>query len=113
MNDHEVSWRGWVLRGGVFVILGVFVSGCGFWRSYEDPDFHAGRAERVCHPLGQCMKGSWVASDGTDRDPEPTHDRCVQTADQGRRNDWWNQSVSRGMEIGTCMEKEGFRLQQF
>jgi hypothetical protein len=43
---------------------------------------------------------------------QPAKRQCNGEADQSYGNGWWEDSVARGLEIGACMEKKGFTLQQ-
>jgi hypothetical protein len=97
----------------VFCIFVFFcLSGCGIWNGYVDPDYESSRADRLCHPYGQCTQGTWVANDGTANDPLITKTECEKAVDQRYGNGWWGDSVARGLEIGNCMEKHRLTLQQ-
>ena len=41
-----------------------FLCGCSIWDSYLDPDYDTSRANRLCHPYGDCSQGTWVAVNG-------------------------------------------------
>ena len=92
----------------VFFCLG----GCSIWNSYLDPDYQSTRADRLCHPYGECLQGTWVAVDGFAKDSTEAKTQCHEAVDQRYGNGWWADSVARGLEIGRCMEKKGYRLQQ-
>ncbi|MCA9460690.1 MAG: hypothetical protein KC590_01035 [Nitrospira sp.] len=96
------------------VILALGVGGCAIWESNRHPDYQSTRAAYICHPYGNCYQGQWgpVDSLGTDQ-PEATvsHSVCRQEIDRGHEEDvWWDKSVTRGLEIETCMLQKGFRL---
>jgi hypothetical protein len=96
----------------LFLLVAFFwVGGCNFWNSYLHPDYGPSRADRLCHPYGDCSQGTWVAMDGSVKDPTEAKTQCHEAV-QHHGNGWWDDSVSRGLEIGTCMEKKGYILQQ-
>jgi len=102
-----------VQRKYVFILLVFFLlGGCSIWNSYLDPDYESTRADRLCHPYGDCSQGTWVAGDGTAQDSTVAKVQCQDVVDQSYGNGWWADSVSRGLAIGTCMKKKGFSLQQ-
>jgi hypothetical protein len=86
--------------------------GCGIWESYIHPDFSSSRADRICHPYGDCSQGVWVSKFGMGESPVEAQVTCLEQVDQSQGNGWWKNSVSQGMEIGECMEKKGFVLRQ-
>ena len=102
----SIEWSALIL------VISLGLSGCSIWDGYEDPDYRSSRAEQVCHPYGQCSQGKWVARDGMAKDPHVAKVKCRETIDQQYGNRWWNDSVAKGLEIGRCMEKKGFQLQQ-
>lgn len=109
LNDHSESIQGkWVFLFVVFFGL----SGCSLWNSYLDPDYQSSRAERVCHPYGECLQGTWVAVNESDQDATIAKTQCTEAVDQRYGNGWWTDSVARGLEIGKCLESKGYRLQQ-
>lgn len=106
-NRWEVVQSKWVLLFLVFFGL----SGCGIWNSYLDPDYQSTRADRLCHPYGECSQGTWVAVNESAYDVREAKTQCRDEVDQRHGNGWWKDSVAKGLEIGTCMEKKGFKLQ--
>jgi hypothetical protein len=95
------------------ILLGFFWSGgCSIWNASLHPDYQSSRADRLCHPYGQCSQGTWVAVDGTTKDPTVAKTECQESVDQHNGKEWWADSVARGVAIGECMEKKGYRLQQ-
>ncbi len=94
----------------LLVFLGL--AGCSVWNGYVDPDYGSSRADQLCHPYAQCSQGNWVASDGMGKVSTVAKKECQNEVDQRFGNGWWSDSVSRGIEIGRCMEKKGYRLQQ-
>lgn len=107
------KYRGRVQRKCVLIFLVFFwLGGCSIWNGDLEPDYESSRADRLCHPYGQCTQGFWVAIDGTAKDPILVKTQCDEVVDQRYGNGWWADSVSRGLEIGSCMEKHGFRLRQ-
>lgn len=98
----------WLLLFVAFFGLG----GCSLWNSYLDHDYQSTRADRLCHPYGECSQGTWVAVNGSAKDSTEAKTQCRDEADQHSGNGWWKDSVARGLAIGACMEKKGYRLQQ-
>jgi len=92
----------------VFFLLG----GCSLWNGYLDPDYESSRADRLCHPYGECSQGNWVAGEGTAIDPIVAKTQCQEAVNQRYGNEWWEDSVTRGLEMKRCMEKKGYTLQQ-
>ena len=111
-KQHKKHRR--MLQGKCIFIVCVFFwfAGCSIWNEDLDPDYKSSRADRLCHPYGQCSQGSWVSIDGTAKDPILVKTQCDEVVDQRYGNGWWADSVARGLEIGSCMEKHGFRLRQ-
>jgi len=103
-----------IIQGKCVLIYFVFfwLGGCSLWNGYVDPNYGSSRADRLCHPYGQCSQGSWVAIDGTARDTLAVQAECEKGVDQRYGNGWWEDSVARGLEIGRCMEQQGFMLRQ-
>jgi hypothetical protein len=52
-----------------------------------------------------------VAIEGSVKDSTEAKTQCHEVV-QPHGNGWWEDSVARGLEIGTCMEKKGYMLQQ-
>jgi len=101
-----------VLGKYAFVLFVFFwLGGCSVWNAYLDPDYESSRADRLCHPYGQCSQGTWVAGVGTAEDSTAAKTQCHDALDQ-RYGSWWDNSVARGLEIGRCMEEKGYSLQQ-
>ena len=101
------------MRKSLFILLVLFLSGgCSIWNAALDPDYESSRAGRLCHPYGECSQGTWVADDGMVQDSNIAERECYETVDRGEKDEWWTDSVARGLEIGRCMEKKGFTLQQ-
>ncbi len=111
-TSPQDRWK--IVQGKCVCVLVVFfwLGGCGLWDSYLDPEYQSTRADRLCHPYGQCSQGTWVAVDGTTRNVEEVRRQCRQEVDQHYGNGWWKDSVARGIAIGSCMEKKGYTLQQ-
>ena len=89
-----------------------WLSGCSLWDGYLDQNYQTSRAERVCHPYGECSQGVWVSNGRLSQDETLAMTECQKEVDQRDGNGWWADSVTRGLEIGTCMEHKGFTLQQ-
>ena len=101
------------IRTSLFILAVFFLlSGCGIWNAALDPDYKSSRADRLCHPYGECSQGTWVADAGTVQDPNVAKRECHETVDRNNGDEWWTESVARGLEIGRCMENKGFILQQ-
>ena len=102
-----------VLENCLLILLAFFwLGGCSIWNGYLDPDYESSRADRLCHPFGDCSQGNWVAVDGSAKDSTIAKTQCHEAIDQHYRNGWWEDSVARGLEIGRCMENKGYTLQQ-
>lgn len=98
---------------GKFLLLSLsffFLGGCSIWESYFHPDYDSTRADRICHPYGDCSQGEWVAKDGTGTNSTEAQLQCVAQVAGNHGNGWWNNSVTHGLEIGECMEKKGYVL---
>ena len=105
----------WQRCGGrtLMVCLTVFLmGGCSIWESYPHPDHGSSRADRICHPYGDCVQGKWVSKDGAGTDPTEARLHCVAEVSQDEGNDWKKNSVTHGLEIGECMEQRGYTLIQ-
>jgi len=102
------------LQKELVLILLVFLwlGGCGIWNGYLDPDYESSRADRLCHPYGQCSQGIWIAGEGATQDSAVAKVQCQEEVDQRYRNQWWADSVARGLEVGSCMEGKGYTLRQ-
>ena len=114
LRNRQTKNHGDLLQGkSVFILLVFFwLGGCSIWNGYLDPDYESSRADRLCHPYGQCSQGSWVAGDGTTQDSAVAKVQCQEAFDQPYGNGWWASSVARGLAIGNCMEEKGYRLRQ-
>ena len=114
LRNKQTNNPGNIVQRKYAFILFVFfwLGGCSIWNSYLDPDYGITRADRLCHPYGDCSQGTWVAGDGMAQDSTVAKVQCQDAVDQSYGNGWWADSVSRGLEIGTCMKKKGFSLQQ-
>lgn len=107
-SHREINQR----RAGFILVIFFCLGGCSLWNGYVDPEYGSSRANRLCHPYGQCSQGKWVAIDGTATDPLVAQSECEKTVDQRHGNGWWEDSVARGLEIGNCMGQRGFILRQ-
>ncbi|MDR4462610.1 MAG: hypothetical protein MRJ67_19150 [Nitrospirales bacterium] len=90
----------------------LLLGGCNLWESYYHPDHGSSRADRLCHPYGDCVQGKWVSANGAGKDPMETHSACVALVAAEQGNDWTRNSVTQGLEISECMEQQGFTLKQ-
>ncbi len=105
----QITDRGqWILC----FLCTAFLTGCGIWDSYLHPDYQSTRAERLCHPYGNCSQGAWIANEGIDPDVQEAKIQCQEEVDRLHGNGWWLDSVSKGLEVGDCMEKKGYVLRQ-
>ncbi|HNP60664.1 MAG TPA: hypothetical protein PKM72_07485 [Nitrospirales bacterium] len=100
--------------GGALILCLSFLSigGCSIWESYSHPDHGPTRADRICHPYGDCVQGVWVATDRAETGTAEAHAHCVTQVGAEQGNDWKKKSVTQGLEIGECMERRGFLLKQ-
>ena len=105
--DHVNRW----LRIVMVLLFGAFW-GCTIWNSQNNPDYSSTRAERICHPYGNCSQGTWVAKNETPESWQEMKRYCTDAVDKRYESEWWNASVTRGMEINRCMEQHGFTLEQ-
>ncbi len=96
------------MLGLSFFLLG----GCSIWESYSHPDYSSSRADRICHPYGDCSQGEWISKDGVETDPAEARLQCVDQVTESHGNGWLKNSVTNGLEIGECMEKKGYVLRQ-
>ena len=112
MGKH-ISWFDVAGKGFVLALIVMSLNGCSLWEFYLDPDYRSTRAERICHPYGDCTQGTWVAASGVEMEPSDAKSECIQEADESQGNGWWNGSVSRGIQIRECMEKKGYSLTQY
>jgi len=101
-------WGNGLMLGLSFFLLG----GCSIWESYSHPDYSSSRAERICHPYGDCSQGEWLSKHGIGADPTKAQLQCVEEVAEIHGNGWWKNSVTNGLEIGECMEKKGYVLRQ-
>ena len=93
--------------------LGFFLlSGCSIWDSYSHPDYGSTRADRICHPYGDCSQGEWVSVEGVGANPSEARLQCVEEVSESHGNGWLNNSITHGLEIGECMEQRGYTLNQ-
>ena len=67
-----------------FFVLG----GCGIWNGYLDSDYGSSRADRLCHPYGQCAQGTWVAIDPMGKDPQVAKRECEEAVAQRYGDSW-------------------------
>ena len=111
-KQFNYSWKMIAGKCLFLLVVSFWLGGCGLWNSYLHPDYGSSRADRICHPYGDCSQGTWVAIDGSSKDSTNAKAQCHEEAYKKHGNGWWEDSVARGLEIGTCMEKKGFSLQQ-
>ncbi len=95
----------------LFLVI-ILVGGCSIWNANLHPNYGSSRAERLCHPYGECSQGTWVAVDGTTQDVAEAQTSCHDVVAQRYGNGEWEESVAKGLEIRRCMEKKGYNLQQ-
>ena len=101
----------WMCPLGLFLVS-IFVGGCSIWNANLEPNYNSSRANRLCHPYGECSQGTWVAVDGAEPDPSVAQNLCDELIAQRYENGEWENSVAKGLEVGRCMEKKGYRLQK-
>lgn len=112
---HTTFCKRHSIKGLLMVCLAVSLSGCGIWEHNVHPDYQSTRADYICHPYGDCFYGQWVPVSPEIIDPGDAmtaHAFCMQEEDHGQEHAWWKGSVTRGVNIGECMEQRGFRLRQ-
>ncbi len=106
-REKIVQWMCLLLLSLVIILVG----GCSLWNANFDPNYKSSRADRLCHPFGECSQGTWVAVDGAEQDPTVVKKQCAKLVAQLYGNGEWEDSVAQGLEIGRCMEKKGYALQ--
>ena len=104
----QKCWGNGLMAGLSFLLLG----GCSIWESYSHPDYGSTRADRICHPYGDCMQGVWVSNGWAETDPAEARLQCIEEVAESHGNGWLKNSVTHGLEIGECMEKRGYTLKQ-
>ena len=100
------SWLGPILVGTVFL------SGCvsNIWDKYAYPNYGSSRSDRLCHPYGSCVQGSWMKVGKSEIDAIIDYVTCEdQTLEQ--YHNWSLQTVTMGFEVGRCMQGKGYELQ--
>jgi hypothetical protein len=116
LYNRQAKKHGDILQGKPIFILLMFLwfGGCSIWNGYLDLDYGSSRADRLCHPYGQCSQGIWVAGagNGTVQDSTLAKVQCQEAVDQRYGNGWWADLVARGLEVGSCMEDKGYTLRQ-
>ncbi len=95
----------------IFLVV-IWLGGCSIWDANLHPNYESSRADRLCHPYGECSQGTWVAVDGGEQVPTVVKNQCDELVAQRYGNGEWEDSVAKGLEIGRCMEKKGYRLRQ-
>ena len=93
---------------GLLVLCSMFW-GCEVWEQYVRPDYSASRAERLCHPFGECTQGHWVHVGKSEIDAIVDYDECGYDYEH-RYGKWGSPSVSTGLEMGECMKSKGYTL---
>jgi len=97
----------------LIIIMGaLMLSGCitEIWESYAFPDYGSSRADRLCHPYGNCGQGQWVQTGKSKIDAIIDYVTCEdQTLEQYKT--WSLRTVTMGFEVGHCMEGKGYELQ--
>ena len=89
----------------------IMTSGCvtQIWESYPTPNYGPSRAEQICHPYGDCYQGGWVTTTQLMLDPDEAYKDCEDKSGL-QQNGWWDETVSKGLEVGRCMRSMGFKL---
>ena len=93
---------------GLLVLCFMFW-GCEVWEQYVRPDYSAARAERLCHPFGDCTQGHWVHVGKSEIDAIVDYEECENDFEH-RHGKWGAQSVAIGLAMEECMESKGFTL---
>jgi hypothetical protein len=105
-------WQNCWKRAPLAALSMFLLMGCSIWNSYPHPDYSSSRADRICHPYGDCSQGEWVEKFESGTSSVDAQLECIAQIDQSRGNGWWKNSVTHGLEIGECMEKKGYVLRQ-
>lgn len=101
------------MRKSLFILLMFLgLGGCSFWNAALEPDYKSSRADRLCHPYGECSQGTWVANDSSTQNLPVAKRECHEIVDGREGDKWWTDSVARGLEMGRCMKEKGFTLEQ-
>ncbi len=93
-------------------LMVICLGGCSIWDANLHPNYESSRADRLCHPYGECSQGSWVAVDGASPNVDEAKMSCYDVVAQRYGNGEWEETVAKGLEIRRCIEKKGYRLQQ-
>lgn len=97
-------WR--MLSVGAIVLA---CASCQMWNDYASPGFDPARADRLCHPYGDCVQGHWAPEASSEGHSELAYRSCE--ADLAKRHGpWVQQTVALRLEIQQCMKTHGFRL---
>ena len=95
----------------LFLVV-IWLGGCSIWDANLHPNYESSRADRLCHPYGECSQGTWVAADGASPDVDEVKMACHDVVSHRYGNGEWEEPVAKGLEIRRCMEKKGYKLQQ-
>lgn len=96
----------------LMILVVICLGGCSIWDANLHPNYESSRANRLCHPYGECSQGTWVAVDGGSTDLDEAKMACHDVVAHRYGNGEWEESVAKGLETRRCMEKKGYRLQQ-
>ncbi len=96
----------------LIIMVGICLGGCSIWDANLHPNYESSRADRLCHPYGECSQGTWVAVDGASPFVNEAKMACHDVVSQRYGNGEWEESVAKGLEVRRCMQKKGYRLQQ-
>ena len=105
--------QGWYRAIGLFFCISVSVglSGCvsDFLGRYAEYDYTTERGTRLCHPFWDCQQGQWMRVGKSDIDTIVDHALCEGELEV--YGEWFDNSVSQGLEARRCMEIKGYALQ--
>lgn len=94
------------------VLIGIlFLTGCLLetWEGLVQDEYKSSRADRICHPYGDCEQGEWVRIGKSEIDAflaySECEDRFVETHGQ-----WSEDTIVMGLEVGRCMKSKGYIL---
>ncbi len=67
-SQQKIGWKMVQKKWALLLVVFFWLGGCSIWNSYLHPDYESTRADRLCHPYGECTQGTWVAVDGSTKD---------------------------------------------
>ncbi|RMH03633.1 MAG: hypothetical protein D6704_12305 [Nitrospirae bacterium] len=96
---------------GILLLTLLHLAGClsTIWDRYQTSSYNAMRANRRCHPYGECRQGQWVQAGKSERDALIAYAECKE-AFLKTHGHWADETVTMGLEIQRCMRAKGYEL---